>query len=160
MFGIWLQCQPLRSQWERPSRRYQQWMWPARSKASTLFPSSRWFKRTDPMAAGTVDSEFSFFFPTATYSAQTCTAINRNLWFCMYIYGVCVYVCVCVACVYVRVLCESVGVRECLLYREDIRKEVKVEREKGKESWGYRRCRERDGERDLRERERERSKGK
>lgn len=54
--------------------------------------------------------------------------------------------CVCVACVYVRVLCESVGVRESLLYREDIRKEVKVEREKGKERWGYRRCRERDCE--------------
>jgi hypothetical protein len=39
-----------------------------------------------------------------------------------------------------------VGVRESLLYREDIRKEVKVEREKGKERWGYRRCRERDCE--------------
>ena len=47
--------------------------------------------------------------------------MNRNLWFCTYLLCVCVRACA-------RILCESVGVRECL-DREDIRKgkEVKVE---------------------------------
>ena len=31
----WLQCQPRRSQWKIWSRRYPQWMWPVKSKAST-----------------------------------------------------------------------------------------------------------------------------